>query len=586
VAADNPRRADFYKNRMKGAFLIDKNLRRVVLKNEDFTEARLIAVNLRKAMLDGSVLKRTSLLRVNMDNASLAGCDLQNAELYGVSMRSVDLRKTNLSDARFSGVNLEEADLSDSSAFGTSFMGVNMRSVYMNNINAQGANFSGGDLSEAMMKKANFRGVNFSGADLSAANLANAIVDGADFSGADLSDAIVKGVDFSKAKVEGALFFHALGLRKEQIHYIEANSGLVYTPLRKKWDKIINIVAANRGIQVILFIFTIGIIWFGVAYFSEPQHKSNEALRRLAEKKHTQGKFGEATALYQILANRNIQNNIKDFSPQFAIAAIYRQNKDFNSAIAVLHKLLELPDLSASSVSSIYAELAQAYRDMGKLEEAKKAFQLSIDIDIKNDTKDRERLYWSKISLIEIQRQEGKREEPLKAYEELMNEYKDSPWKVAHIYANIGQAYRDMGKLEEAKKAFRLSIDIDINNNTKDRERLYWSKISLIEIQRQEGKCEEALKAYEELMGEYKESSWKAAHIYANIGQVYREMGKLEEAKKAFQLSLKKDSSDREQLYWSKRNLIEIQRQEGKHEEALKAYKELMDEYKDPKKNF
>jgi len=520
---------------------------------KDYAAAVLSGINLHKARLDGSTFNKARLSRVDLGFASLAGCDFKDAEVTGTSLQGADLRNSDLSDAKFRGVTMETAKLSGSCAVSADFSGVNLRSALMAGINAQGADFSGSDLSDA---------------DLSSADLS-----GADLSGADLTGANVKNVDFSKAKVAGALFFYATGLSKNEAAAIEANSGLVYTGFDRKIKGLRRAIANNRLAQAALVILALAFAWSVIAYFSDPRHRSSEAVQRMAEGEYARGHLNKAVALYELLTERVIREKTNDPFPQLRISSFYRLSGQPNKSLEVLYKLLKWPDFNGKVIACIYTEIAHGYQAIGKFEEARRAFQLSIA----SDPGDADLAYQARLNIGETLRQEGKRQEALGLYESLLNECGGSGKKAAELYTDIGQVYRELDNLPEARKAFSLSIEKDPGN----RELIYWSKIALAEMLRQENRPSEALKIYEKLLADYKDSAGSTTNTYGHIAQTYLEMGRLDEAKKAFLLSIQKDPRDHERVYWSTLGLAEIKRRQGEPAEAIKIYEKLMAEYGD-----
>ncbi|MFA5157014.1 MAG: pentapeptide repeat-containing protein [Candidatus Omnitrophota bacterium] len=521
--------------------------------NKHSGAARMVGVDLRKAKLAGMVFSRVSLLRVDMDAATLTGSNFESAILSGVTMRGADLREADLSRARLYGVILEEARLSGCRALQTSFAGCMLRAASLAGINAWEADFSGADLRDA--------------------DLANAVVDGADFSGADLTGANVAGVNFSKAKVQGALFFYASGLTDAQRRYIEENNGLIYTRGKVLLKKAAAVLKANRILQAVLFILAALPVWSGIVHFSDPKNRSTYVLPQLAEREYMRGNSAKAIEIYRLLAARYIRDGINDLFPYVKIAAIYRLDKDFKAAADVLSGLLENKHLPKDQLAWLHEELAQVYLAGGELEKSAKEFQLSLEMQ----PGDPEWAYRIKMTLADIRLRQGNWQEALKTYGRILTEYKDAPRKLADAYAAIGQIYLEMDRLKEARDAFLLSIDNDVN----DRERVYWVRMCLADIYRREGKLAEALQVYEGFLSEYSGLSDKIADTYLSIGYVHIDMGKLKEARDAFRLSIAKGPGTREKLYWPKLAMAGIDRQENKQMEALKIYGKLLVEYND-----
>lgn len=92
------------------------DLRGVVMKDTDLSDAMIARRDMRGAVLDGSVLRGAVLVGSNLLGASLRKADLRGADLTNARLDLADLRGANLSAARivnssFRGADLRGADL-------------------------------------------------------------------------------------------------------------------------------------------------------------------------------------------------------------------------------------------------------------------------------------------------------------------------------------------------------------------------------------------------------------------------------------------------------------------------------------------
>lgn len=85
---------------LRGWSPVDRDLRKVQLKNCDLRDARLDGVDLR-----GANLSLSDLRRARLREADLRGADLEGADLSGADLRGADLSATALSATRFVGEN-------------------------------------------------------------------------------------------------------------------------------------------------------------------------------------------------------------------------------------------------------------------------------------------------------------------------------------------------------------------------------------------------------------------------------------------------------------------------------------------------
>ncbi|MBH8555663.1 pentapeptide repeat-containing protein [Nostocaceae cyanobacterium CENA357] len=222
--------ADLSQTQMKQVNFTDANLSRVIMTGSDLSRATLNRANLSNARLVGANLSSTQLVSADLqnavlENASLTGADLGDAKLneanlygarlgrviaIGTQLSSANLTKTDWQGSDLSGADLERANLSNANLSATRLTGATLRSAKMENANLRNADLSLVDL----------RGANVAGADFQNTILTPARQDPADqfVQTPDLGSvsAVVKGVDFSKAK----------NLDAKQIAYICTQGGI------------------------------------------------------------------------------------------------------------------------------------------------------------------------------------------------------------------------------------------------------------------------------------------------------------------------------------------------------------------------
>ena len=160
---------------------------RLVLRNDDLSEAILKRTNLSSTDLAGANLAGATLAEANIDRARLQDADLTDSDLRKVQGSRANFREANLAGARLTKSELLRANFS-------------------------GANLEGTDLSKAELGRANFTDSDLDGANLSFSNIARAT-----FKDSELED-----VEFTRAytyltRFEGVDLTSTTGLSQVQL---------------------------------------------------------------------------------------------------------------------------------------------------------------------------------------------------------------------------------------------------------------------------------------------------------------------------------------------------------------------------------
>lgn len=206
--------ADLSKIQLKQANLTEANLSRVLMRHSNLSHSILNKANLSHGQLLGANLSSSQLLGSNLQRAILedaifTGADISNAKLMEADLYSAHLGRVSAIGTQLSYANLTKTD----------WQGADLSEAYLDNANLSHANFSAARLTGAVLRSAQMKNANLRNADLSRADLRGANLQGADFQGTIFSPgkqnprdqfvqtsnlgsqgAIVKGVDFSKAK--------------------------------------------------------------------------------------------------------------------------------------------------------------------------------------------------------------------------------------------------------------------------------------------------------------------------------------------------------------------------------------------------
>ncbi|MBD2139010.1 pentapeptide repeat-containing protein [Anabaena sp. FACHB-1237] len=206
--------ADLSNTDLRKANLNNANLSRIVMNRSNLSRATLNKANLSSTRLYFANLSSSQLVGANLSNAILENASLTGGDISDANLVEVDLYAANLSRISAIGTQLSYANLSK-----TDWQGADLSEAYLDHANLSNANLSATRLTGANLRNSNLENANLRNADLSRADLRNTNITGADFQGALLSaakqnpsdqfvetpnlgsqDALVKGVDFTKAK--------------------------------------------------------------------------------------------------------------------------------------------------------------------------------------------------------------------------------------------------------------------------------------------------------------------------------------------------------------------------------------------------
>jgi uncharacterized protein YjbI with pentapeptide repeats len=151
---------------LRGAWLVDADLRGVDLTGRDLSRADLSRADLREATLVGA----------DLTGATLHGTRLEGAELAGAKLVGAHLEAAEATSAGFG-----RADLTGATLFGGTFDHASFVEAKLDGVDARTASLSG-----ARLKQASLLGADFDRATLVEAELSGSAVTGASFDDADL----------------------------------------------------------------------------------------------------------------------------------------------------------------------------------------------------------------------------------------------------------------------------------------------------------------------------------------------------------------------------------------------------------------
>src|SRR6266511_2281634 len=145
---------------------------------------------------------------------------------------------------------------------------------------------------------------------------------------------------------------------------------------------------------------------------------------------------------------------------------------------------------------------------------------------------------WSDLGI--VYRELGRLEEAVRAYEQALDIFRSAGDRVggARALSNSGIVYRELGRLEEAGRAYEQALDIfrSAGDQVGEARALSNSGIVYQELRR----LEEAVRAYEQALDIFRSAGDRVgeARALSNSGIVYRELGRLEEAVRAYEQAL------------------------------------------------
>ena len=148
---------------LRGASLIEANLRGINLKEASLIEANLRGVNLRGANLRGA-----DLARANLGNANLRGAELSNTNLKGAKLGNANLRGASLSYANLRGASLSYTSLKYTYLIETDFSKADLSNADLSNADLRGASLRKANLFSSRTVNTNFSHASLTGACIEA----------------------------------------------------------------------------------------------------------------------------------------------------------------------------------------------------------------------------------------------------------------------------------------------------------------------------------------------------------------------------------------------------------------------------------
>jgi uncharacterized protein YjbI with pentapeptide repeats len=174
--------------------------------NREWRSADLAELSLR-----GFSSPRADLQQAGFQRSDLTGANLAGAKLNKASFTLADLSNADLADATLSEAQCYRATLKNAS-----FRHAVLRAAVLQEVKAVNADLMVADLSDADCLMADFSGANLSGANLTGARLERSVLKGVNLSLARLDGANLTETDFSDSN-----WWHARGFTTEQLDFLK-----------------------------------------------------------------------------------------------------------------------------------------------------------------------------------------------------------------------------------------------------------------------------------------------------------------------------------------------------------------------------
>lgn len=194
---------------------------------------------------------------------------------------------------------------------------------------------------------------------------------------------------------------------------------------------------------------------------------------------------------------------------------IYRQNKEYEKALAEYKKALELAKVEKSIESEIYSKIAQVHFEQRELDISTQEIRKAINIDKNNEYAYRISgdIYWHKKEY----------EKSLNSYDKALELAKGNRKVSSEIYSKIAQVYLEQGNYELAIEEARKALAVDDGNA--------YAHMLLGSSFRYKCMYEGALEELEKALKLSEGNKARMADIYNEITQVHLKQGKYSLAK-------------------------------------------------------
>ncbi len=151
--------------------------------------------------------------------------------------------------------------------------------------------------------------------------------------------------------------------------------------------------------------------------------------------------------------------------------------------------------------------------------------------------------------------------------------YKIGERQRVSVLMGLAQTYQTMGEYEDAIKTYQTILDEYKNSPF----RYIQAQNGLASLYQGLGRHEDAIKVYKSIVDEYKKDyPRECIQAQRGIAQSYQNMGRYEEAIKTYQLILDEYKDYPEESISAQLGIADVYRIMGKFDEAIKIYNEML----------
>ncbi len=258
-----------------------------------------------------------------------------------------------------------------------------------------------------------------------------------------------------------------------------------------------------------------------------------EMLQLKAKAYTHQYKFDEGLVIYKEYTNfakANHRNN------EYAVglgsqSSIYTYKGEYDTALILSHKILQINDIDSSNISNAYTNLSSLYSYKDQQDSAMLFAQKAVDIDLALN--DHSSLPFSLSTLAKGFEKNGDLDKALELYLEGITYLRtgQDDFKMATFNKLIAEVFLKLNNYEKAEEYIQKSIKIAQNKNII--LTLSYSRFIEAILLQHNDKENEAQKVYEEILQVFNEKGRndRAVECYASLGLIAINQGRLKDAK-------------------------------------------------------
>lgn len=279
-----------------------------------------------------------------------------------------------------------------------------------------------------------------------------------------------------------------------------------------------------------------------------------EALHRLGNLFHAQGKLDDSVEMYQkSLAGKERvlgQNHPSTLDTVSDLGNLYRERGKLEEVEDIYRRAIagykEALGPDHPSTFKAVGNLGNLYRDQGKLAEAEEMYQQALAGKERVLGRENTSTLNTVSNLGNLYRDQGKLGQAGQMYQQALAGYEkilgpDHPFSLDAV-GNLGTLHRDQGNLKEAEEMYQRALIGYENYLSQDHPSILTIVGNLGGLYRDQGNLEEAEEMYQQaLIGKERilgPSHTSTLKTISNLASLYRNKGKLKDAKEMYQRAL------------------------------------------------